>query len=161
MAGGQLDSDEAVTLVDADGVDAGAADIGVGIERGLLHRAALGGEEQEPLLLPGEVVLVGVLLRLDADQRRDLLAGLQFEQVGDVAPLGRAAHVGNLMHAPDIHAPGGGEEHQVVVGARGEQVLDEILALALHDRFLAGAHADDTLAAAALGAVGADVGALD
>ena len=30
VAGGQLDGDEAVALVDADGVDAGAADVGVG-----------------------------------------------------------------------------------------------------------------------------------
>ena len=39
------------------------------LERGLLHRALLGGEEQEARLLPGDVFLVRPGLGLDADQR--------------------------------------------------------------------------------------------
>ena len=54
---------------------------------------------------------------------------LQFQQVGDAPAFGRAAHVGNLVHALDIHAAGVREEHQVIMGAGGEQVLDEILVL--------------------------------
>ena len=54
---------------------------------------------------------------------------LQFQQVGDAAAFGRAAHVRNLMHALHIHAPGVREEHQVIMRAGGEQVLDKILVL--------------------------------
>ena len=158
VAGGQLDGDEAVALVDADGVDAGAANVGVGAQRGLFHRAALGGEEEEVLLLPREVFLVRPQVGLDTDERSDFLAGLQLKHVGDVSPLGRAAHVWNLVHAPDVHTAGGGEKHEVVVRAGGEEVLDEVLSLALHDGVFAGTHADDALAATALGAVRADVG---
>ena len=161
VAGGQLDGDEAVALVDADGVDAGAANVGVGAQRGLFHRAALGGEEEEVLLLPREVFLVRPQVGLDTDERSDFLAGLQLKHVGDVSPLGRAAHVWNLVHAPDVHAAGGGEEHQVIMRAGGEEVLDEVLSLALHDGVFAGAHADDAFAAPTLGAVRADIGALD
>ena len=45
--------------------------------------------------------------------------------------------------------------------AGGEEVLDEVFGFALHDGVFAGAHADDAFAAPALGAVRADVGALD
>ena len=48
---------------------------------------------------------------------------------------------------------GAGEEEDVVVGGRGEEVLDEILVVGLG--------ADDALAAALLGAVVGDAGALD
>ena len=161
MAGGQLNGDEAVALVDADGIDAGAANVGVGAQRGLFHRAALGGEEEEVLLLPREVFLIRSQVGLDTDERGDFLARLQLKKVGDVAPFGRAAHVGNLVHAPDVHTASGGEKHEVVVRAGGEEMLDEVLGFALHDGVLAGAHADDALAASALGAVRADIGALD
>ena len=110
-------------------------------------------KKRKLFLLPREVFLVRPQVGLDPDERSDFLAGLQLEQVGDVSPLGRSAHVGNLMHAPDVHAAGVGEEHQIIMRAGGEEVLDEVLGLALHDRFLAGAHADDALATAALGAV--------
>ena len=58
------------------------------------------------------------------------------------------------MHALDIHAAGVREEHQVIVRARGEEMLDEIAVLVV--RRLPRGHADDALAAAALGAIGAD-----
>ena len=57
------------------------------------------------------------------------------------------------MHAPDINAPGVGEEHQIIMRTGSKKMLDEVLSLALHDRFLAGTHADHALATAALGAV--------
>src|SRR5437773_10473017 len=63
------------------------------------------------------------------------------------------------MHALDVSAAEVGEEHQVIVGAGGEQVLDEILVL-LGGAF-AGGHANDPFAAAPLRAVGTDVGPLD
>ena len=150
MAGGQLDCDESVTLVDADGVDAVAADVGVGLERGLFHRAALGGEEEEFFLFPCEVLLFFAQLGFHPNESGDLFAGLQLKHVRDVAPLGRAAHVGNLMHAAHVDATGVGEKHEVIMRTGGEEVLDEILGFALHDGVLARAHADHALAATAL-----------
>ena len=67
--------------------------------------------------------------------------------------LGGAAHFGQLVDLLDVNATVLGEEHDVVVRGAGEQVFDEI--------FFALFHAHDALAAAALGAVGADGGALD
>ena len=63
------------------------------------------------------------------------------------------------MHALDIDAPGVREEHQVIMRAGGEQVLDEVLVL-FGGAFARG-HADNPFAAAALGAIGADVRPLD
>jgi hypothetical protein len=63
------------------------------------------------------------------------------------------------MHALDIHAAGVREEHQVIMGARGEEMLDEILVLGRLT--FARGHADDPLAATPLGAILTDVGALD
>ena len=154
LAGGQFHVDQRVARLDADGDDAAFADVGEILQRGLLDRALLGGKEQKAGLFPRHVFLVRVRLGHDADERGDFFARLQFQQVGDAAALGGAAHVGNLMHALDIDAPGVREEHQVIVRAGGEQVLDEILVLV--GRAFARGHADDALAAAALGAIGAD-----
>ena len=66
---------------------------------------------------------------------------------------------GNLVYALDIDPAGVGEEHQVIVRAGAEEVLDEVLVL--FGCAFAGGHADDPFAAAPLGAIGADVGAFD
>ena len=150
VAGGQLDRDESIALVNADGVDAVAADVGVGLERGLFNRAALGGEEEEFFLFPCEVLLFFAQLGFHPDEGGDLFAGLQLKHVCDVAPLGRATHIRNLVHSAHVDAAGVGEEHEVVVCAGGEEVFDKILGFALHDGILARAHADDPLAATAL-----------
>ena len=136
-------------------------DVGELTEGGLLDCALRGGEEDEVGLGPGLVLLVRAGLGGDADEGGDFFLGLEFQEIGDAAALGGAAHVGNLMDALDIDAAGVGEEHEVIVRAGGEEVLDKILVLARRRRSLAGGHADDALAAAALGAIGADGGALD
>ena len=150
MTGGQFDRDESVALVNADGVDAVAADVGVGLERGLFNRATLGGEEEKFFLFPCEVLLFFAQLGFHPDERGDLFAGLQLKHVRDVAPFGSATHVRNLVHSADVDAAGVGEEHEVVVCAGGEEVLDKILGFSLHDGILARAHADDALATTAL-----------
>jgi hypothetical protein len=63
--------------------------------------------------------------------RRPSRSARKFQQVGDAAALGGAAHVGNLVHALDVHAAQVREEHQVVVRARGEEMLDEVAVLGL------------------------------
>ncbi len=74
--------------------------------------------------------------------------------------LGRAAALGQLEHLLYVAAPGLREEHQEVVRAGREEVLDEVVRV-LFGRPLAGRHADDALAAAALRAVFAGGRALD
>ena len=161
MAGGENDVNERVALFDADADDAAVADVGEFFQGGFLDGALGGGEEDEIGLRPGVVLLVGAGFGGDADHGGDFFVGLQFEQIGDAAALGGTAHVGNFMHAFDIDATGVGEEHQVIVRAGGEEVLDKILGPRRHVGTFAGGHADDALAAAALGAIGTDVGALD
>ena len=161
MAGGQVDVNEHVALFDADGDDAAAMDVGKFLQGGFLDSALRGGAEDEVGLAPGEVLLVGAGFGGDADHGGDFFVGFQFEEIGDAAALGGAAHVGDFMDALDIDAAGVGEEHEVIVRAGGEKVLDKILVLARGVGAFAGGHADDALAAAALGAIGADGGALD
>ena len=125
------------------------------VERRFLHRALLGGEENKlaRLLQVMSSLLASVFDRMRMSAATFSL-GLQFQQIRDAAALGGAAHVGNLMHALDIDAAGVGEEHQVIVRAGGEEMLDEILVLA---RFaFARGHADDALAAAPLRAIGTE-----
>ena len=99
-----LHLDEVVALLDADGDDAALAAVGEILQRGFLHRALLRGEEDVAARVPGDVVALRVLLRLDADERGDFLARLHLEQIGDGAALGGAAHVGNLVHPLDVDA---------------------------------------------------------
>ena len=74
-------------------------------------------------------------------------------------PLAARPIVGNLVHALNVDATRVGEEHQVIVGRGGEEMLDEIGVLG-RVAFARG-HADDATAAAALRAVAADVRPLD
>src|ERR1017187_2015333 len=148
-----------VARLDGNGDDAAFAHVGEFIERRFLHRALFRGEEKFAGLFPRRIFLVRVGLGQNTNQRGDGLARLQFEQIGDAAALGGAAHVGNFMHALDINAAGVREEHEIIVRAGCEKVLDEIIILircALFRR-----HADDAFAAAALRAIGTDVGALE
>ena len=56
----------------------------------------------------------------------------EFEQVCDAAALGGAAHVGNFVHALDVDPARVREEHQVIVRARREQVLDKVSLFPFH-----------------------------
>ena len=87
-------------------------------------------------------------------------SGAQFEHIRDRAALGGAAHLRNFVNLLDVSAARFGEEHQVIVRGRGEEMLDEIAFFFLGRAFARG-HADDALAAAALRAKGADGGAFD
>ena len=122
----------------------------------LFDDAALGGEDDVLVFVPG--FFVG-LLALNADGGGDFFAGLELEEIGDAAAFGGAAHLGDLKDALDVAPAFLGEEHEVIVRGGGEEVLDEIAVL-LRLPF-AGLHAHDAFAAAALGAVGGDGGALE
>ena len=84
----------------------------------------------------------------------------QLEQIRDGAAFGGAAHFRNFVNFLDVGAARFGEEHQVIVRGRGEEMLDEIAFLFL-GRAFARRHADDAFAAAPLRAERADRGALD
>ena len=99
-------------------------------------------------------------LRLHANGGRDFFLGAQLEKVGDRATFGGAAHLGNFVNLLDVSASRFGEEHQVIVRRRGEEMLDEI-AFFLLGRAFARGHADDAFAAAALRAKRAHRSALD
>ena len=88
-------------------------------QRRLLHRALLGGEEQE--LIVGELA--------HRHDRRHLRVGRDVDQVDDRLALGRAARLRDLVHLEPEAAPVVGEAQHVVVRRRDEEVLDEILFL--------------------------------
>ena len=90
---------------------------------------------------------------LHGEQRRDLLALLHRDEVGDRLALAAGADVGNLVDLQPVGAAAVREDHDVGVRRGDEEVADEVL--------LARAHADAPLAAAALRAVGRDRRALD
>ena len=158
-AAGELDGDQRVPGINADGNNTALANIGKFTKRGLFHRALLGGKKQFTRLRPGHILLVFIGPGHNTNERSDFFIRLQFQKIGDAPALGSPAHVRNLVPALDIHPAGVREKHQVIMRAGGEQMLDEIVVpggLALLRR-----HADDPLAAAALGAVLAHIGALD
>ncbi len=134
MAIGELHVDEDVAFLDGDGDDAALAHVGELGKGRFLHRAFAGGEEKVGVLLPGDVLAVGTGFGFDPDEGGDFFFGFQFEQIGDAAAFGGAPHIGHFMDALDIHTPGVGEEHQVIVRAGGEEMLDEIRLLAFHGR---------------------------
>ena len=86
-------------------------------------------EDDVQVLVPGfvdDVRLGAGLLRLDADRRGDLLVAAELEQVRDGAAFRGAAHLGDFVDPLDVAAADVGEEHQVIVRRRGEEMLDEI-----------------------------------
>src|ERR1043166_3910360 len=83
----------------------------------------------------------------------------QLENIGDAAAFGSAAHIGNFVNPLDVHTSCIREKHEVIVSTGGEQVLDEILVF--FGCAFASDHADDAFSPSPLGAVRADIGALD
>src|SRR5688572_31863217 len=69
--------------------------------------------------------LIG-LLSLDPNRRGDFLVGTQFEDVGDGTAFRRAPHFRDFVNAFDVAATARREEHQVIVGRRGEEMLDKV-----------------------------------
>ena len=99
-------------------------------------------------------------LCLNPNGRGDFLVGAQLEDIRDRASLGGAAHFRNLVNFFDVGAARFGEEHQVIVRRRGEEMLDEIAFFFLGRAFARG-HADDAFAAAPLRPKRADGRAFD
>jgi len=85
---------------------------------------------------------------LDRQRRRDFLAWFHRDEIRDRLALAVRADVGNFVHLQPVRPAAVGEDHDVGVRRGDEEVADEI--------FVARAHADAPLAAAALIPVGGD-----
>ena len=131
-----LHGKQAVALFEADGDDAVAAAAVVSLHDGLLDHAARGGEQQ--VLVLGELAA--------ADDARDLLAVLERQQVHDRGAARLARTLGQLMDLQAVDLALVGEEQHVLVGARDEHLVDDIVLFEVRS-----GHA---LAAALLRAVG-------
>ena len=136
--------DQFIVLVDADGDDAAGHDVGEVLERCLLDRAFLRGEEDE-LAFFFEIA--------HGENGADVFAGLQVEQALHGFALARRAHIGNLVDLEPVDAAGVGEAEQKGVRGVDDELGDEV--------FFARLHADAAGAAAALLAIDADGRALE
>src|SRR5262245_19961950 len=144
LAVGKLGADQFVPVFEVDGDDAGRARVGELGQRGFFHGAVLGGHEDE---------LVGGFEIARRDESGKLFVFLKFHQAVDgLAPRGGGGFR-NFVDFHPVHAALRGEQQDVAVRGRDEEMLDEIL--------LAGLGADAALAAARLVAVGVGGGALD
>ena len=139
----QLGADQlVVVLAEVDRDHAGLARAVVVAEPGLLHQPVAGREHE-----------VGSLLVVaDREHLRDVLVRLERQQPGDVAALGVALGLGQVVGLGAVDPAGGGEEQQPVVVGRRDEVLDHVVA--------AQRRAAHALPAAPLGAVLVGPGAL-
>ena len=144
LAVGEFGADQFVLRFEIDGDDAGRTRIGEFRERGLLHRAAFGGEEDVAALF------LEVARRHHGGERLALLEA--DEAVDGFSARGRGGF-GNFVDLQPVDAALGGEQQNIAVRGGDEEVLDEI--------FFAGLRADAALAAARLVAVDVDRRALD
>ena len=144
LAIGDAGADELVVLLDVDGDDAAAHDVGEVAQGGLLDGAVAGGEEDE----------LGVFLEVaDGEDGDDALAGLEVDERGHGLALAGGADVGDFVDFDPVDAAGVGEAEQVGVGGVDDELGDEVL--------FAGLHAETAGAAATLLAVDGDGRALE
>src|SRR6266566_5116009 len=132
-----------VVIVQSDRLDPTGARMRVRLELGLLDRALLGREQD--VAAGGEIA--------HRHTRRDHLALTEREEIHHGLALGLTSALGNLVHLQPVDLAAVGEEQEIRVRRRDEEVLDDVLFLRLH--------AGHALAAAALAPVRLDVGALD
>ena len=138
-----LHGDHRVAFLDAHRDDAAGARVAERGQLGLLDDAVARAHDDELV----------VLEFLDGEERRDALAFLHRDEVGDRLAAAVGADVGDLVDLQPVRAAAVREDHDVGVRRRDEEVRDEIL--------FARAHADAALAAAPLVAVVRDRGPLD
>ena len=160
VAGGESGFNECVARNNLDGNDAASSYIGEIAERSLFDCAGACGEEDAPLLFPGEIFLFIAVHSFHSDDVCNFFAMLQLQYIGDTPPLRGSAEVGDFMHALDVNPAGVREEHQIIMGIGREQMLDEIAGL-LIGGCLARFHADHAFSSTALGAEGTSVRAFD
>ena len=99
-------------------------------------------------------------LRLNANRRGDFFITAQLQNIRNGTALGGATHFRNLVNLFHVSATRLGEEHQIVVRRRGEEMLDEIAFIFLRCAFARG-HANDAFAASSLRPESADRGSFN
>ena len=104
--------------LEAQGVNAGAADIRKCVQAGLLHPALAGGHEHEPAVVEG----------IHRQHRIHALAFLQpRQQIGDRQTTGFAALRGNLERPEPENPRAVGKTKQGGMGMADEKLVDEVL----------------------------------
>ena len=122
LAVGQRNAYQFVALAQAERDNTVRTRVGVRLQRGLLHQAVLGGED--------EVMRVDVLLVVQAlhiDERAHFVALLQVNHVLYSAALALLVALGYLIHFQPVEASHLGEEHHRGVHRRLVYILDEVL----------------------------------
>jgi len=114
-----LNVDELVLLLDVDTANSGSPDVPIGGENRLLHRAMAGGED--------EALLVAEFP--NRYQCGDLVVGLHGDAVDHRLTASGPPGLGDLVHLQPVHLTPVAEKHQVIMGARNEEVLHPILGL--------------------------------
>lgn len=129
---GVLHLDQLVAVTEINGYQAGLLHVGVFPDGGFLHQTILGGHEE----------VLAFLVLFDRNDRGNLLARLQGQEIDNSGSAGGSAGLGNLVAFQAVHLTGVRKEHDVMVSGGHHQILDVIL--------IDGLHALDTLAAAVL-----------
>ena len=122
LAVGQRNAYQFVALAQAERDNTVRTRVGVRLQRGLLHQAVLGSED--------EVMRVDILLVVQAlhiDERTHFIALLQVNHVLDSAALALLVALGYLIHFQPVEASHLGEEHHRGVHRRLVYILDEVL----------------------------------
>ena len=113
VTGGESGFNERIARDNLDGNDAASSHIGEVTERRLFDRAGARGEEDAPILFPGEIFLVIAIHSFHSDDVCNFFAMLQLQHIGDTAPFGGSAEVGDLMHTLDVNSAGVREEQDI------------------------------------------------
>ncbi|SUD25102.1 Uncharacterised protein [Paenibacillus macerans] len=122
LAVGQLHVDQPVVLAQIHGNQAAFADVDVIFDRRLFDDPLLGRKEQ-----------VFVLIKtLDLDHRIDGLALFDLDQVDDRRTARRTAQLRNFVSFQAVGFAAVGEEHQIMVGVRHEQMLHKVIIFRVH-----------------------------
>src|SRR5581483_1388466 len=112
-----------IVLVDADGDNAAGHHVRKILERRLLYRPLLRGEED----------VLALLFEIAHRQNRaHIFARLQIEQALDRLAFARRTHIGNLIDFEPVHAARVREAKQVSVRGIDDELRDEIFLARLH-----------------------------
>ena len=120
-AAGLDDLDQLVAVVQVDGDEAVAAARVVGVERRLLDRALLVAKNRKRSPAKSRVSMIAWIFS----------PGLQRQQVDDRHALGRALALGDLERPQAVDLAAVGEEQQVGVGRREDDVAHDVVGLQL------------------------------
>ena len=124
-------SDEVVAFLEVDGDDAVLAVVAESLSAVFFTVPSLVAKKTKPALADHMVSSSASLARRGGARAAIFSSGRRLSTFLMLRPLAVREPSGSLIHALDIHAAGVGEEQQVVVRLRAEEMLDEIVRLVL------------------------------